>query len=213
MKKVFITIVLLTLAISSFAQEKDVTKFLGIPVDGTKAEMIAKLKEKGFTSTVRDKDILEGEFNGRDVEIMIGTNRDKVWRIIVADKVFSNESQIKTRFNNLCHQFDRNSNYYLLTLEQTISEDDDISYEMTVHSKNYNAVFYQKSAFDDNSNIDVENILKNDTLTEKEKQIKTLEFMNSAHKPVWFTIIESQGEYLIAIYYENRLNQADGEDL
>ncbi|MBR2007352.1 MAG: hypothetical protein IKA01_05195, partial [Alistipes sp.] len=101
MKKVFITIVLLTLAISSFAQEKDVTKFLGIPVDGTKAEMIAKLKEKGFTSTVRDKDILEGEFNGNEVEIMIGTNRDKVWRVIVYDKGYSNESQIKTRFNNL----------------------------------------------------------------------------------------------------------------
>ena len=32
------------MAITTFAQEKDVTKFLGIPVDGKKAEMIAKLK-------------------------------------------------------------------------------------------------------------------------------------------------------------------------
>ena len=33
---------------TSFAQN-DVTKFLGIPVDGTKTAMIQQLKEKGYT--------------------------------------------------------------------------------------------------------------------------------------------------------------------
>ena len=63
MKRLLSFVILLMTAVSSFAQEKDVTKFLGIPIDGTKAEMIAKLKEKGFTSSAYDREILEGEFN------------------------------------------------------------------------------------------------------------------------------------------------------
>ena len=45
-------------SISSYAQEKDVTKFLGIPIDGTKSEMIAKLKGKGFTQVNYDQNII-----------------------------------------------------------------------------------------------------------------------------------------------------------
>ena len=55
MKKLSMLVVLLTIAITTFAQEQDVTKFLGIPIDGTKAEMIAKLKEKGFTQVDYDE--------------------------------------------------------------------------------------------------------------------------------------------------------------
>ncbi len=60
MKRIFLLVVLLTTSISLFAQ-KDVTKFMGIPVDGLKPEMIQNLKEKGFVSSEDDKDILEGE--------------------------------------------------------------------------------------------------------------------------------------------------------
>ena len=48
MKKILSLAVLLAFSLAMYAQ-KDVTKFLGIPVDGTKSEMIKKLKEKGFT--------------------------------------------------------------------------------------------------------------------------------------------------------------------
>lgn len=64
----------LTLYTSMYAQ-KDVTKFLGIPVDGTKSEMIQKLKAKGFTYN-SVKDMLEGEFNGSEVQIAVVTNRE-----------------------------------------------------------------------------------------------------------------------------------------
>ena len=37
--------------------QKDVTKFLGIPVDGTKAEMKKKLQEKGFVFEAKPKEI------------------------------------------------------------------------------------------------------------------------------------------------------------
>lgn len=81
MKKLFTLTFLLLLSVAAWAQ-KDVTRFLGIPVDGTKSEMIRKLKEKGFRSSSYDSDILEGEFNGRDVSIHVATNNNKVYRIM-----------------------------------------------------------------------------------------------------------------------------------
>ena len=66
MKKLLcVTIALLcTAVLQAQEEEKDVTKFLGIPVDGYKPAMIEKLKAKGFTRSTWDKDALEGEFNG-----------------------------------------------------------------------------------------------------------------------------------------------------
>ena len=39
MKKIILMMIAMTISFASFAQNKDVTKFLGIPVDGTKTEM------------------------------------------------------------------------------------------------------------------------------------------------------------------------------
>ncbi|MDY5976799.1 MAG: hypothetical protein SPL81_00770, partial [Phocaeicola plebeius] len=79
MKRILLIAVVLVISISLFAQ-KDVTKFLGIPIDGFKPEMIQKLKEKGFASSASDKSILEGEFNGTQVSVHIATNNNKVCR-------------------------------------------------------------------------------------------------------------------------------------
>ena len=81
MKKILSIIVLFMISLTLFAQ-KDVTQFLGIPIDGFKPEMIKKLKEKGYVSSSFDKNILEGEFNGTQVNIHIATNNNKVCRII-----------------------------------------------------------------------------------------------------------------------------------
>lgn len=48
MKKVLLSFVLYCTSIVGMAQT-DVTKFLGIPVDGSKSEMMRKFKSKGFT--------------------------------------------------------------------------------------------------------------------------------------------------------------------
>ena len=84
MKKLLCAIIALLYAATMQAQEeeKDVTKFLGIPVDGYKPAMIEKLKAKGFTSTTWDKDVLEGEFNGTEVQVYVKTHNNKVCRII-----------------------------------------------------------------------------------------------------------------------------------
>ena len=184
----------LMLAMSMFAQ-KDVTKFLGIPVDGTKAEMIRKLKAKGFTSTAYDKDILEGEFNGQDVYIHVVTNNNKVYRIVVVDAYGVDETDIRIRYNNLCEQFSNNINY-MSGGDYSIPMGEDISYEMIVNNKRYDAIFFQK-AFNDSA-------------------ITTDEFLElSSKKVVWFSIREDimVGKYLIMIYYENLYNKANGQDL
>lgn len=108
--KNLLTVVMLFVFSTALYAQKDVTKFLGIPVDGTKTAMIQKLKDKGFTPSTWDKNILEGEFNGSDVNVHIVTNNNKVWRIMLADKITQDETGIKIRFNKLCRQFENNKN-------------------------------------------------------------------------------------------------------
>ena len=92
-----------TMTIAGFAQSNTI-KFLGIPVDGTKKEMIAKLQAKGYEYDSYS-DVLTGEFNGKDVNINIQTVNNKVWRVSVIDSNFSDETNIKIHFNNLYYQF------------------------------------------------------------------------------------------------------------
>lgn len=140
-KIVFALLMLLSLSLS--AQNEGVMKFLGIPIDGTKEEMISKIKEKGFTYDALN-DCLEGEFNGSDVNIFIGTNKGNVYRVFVADSKTISEAQIKIRYNNLVYQFEHNSKYRSAETDQYIDDDEDISYQMSVKNKYYDAVFFQK---------------------------------------------------------------------
>ncbi len=195
MRNLFVAIIALFVSVVSFAQN-DVTTFLGIPVDGTKSAMIQKLKAKGFTYDAT-LDILEGEFNGQSVEILIGTDNNKVYRICLIDQHETTESQIKIRFNTLCRQFEKNKKYLPVRDNQEISESEDISYEMLVHNKEYQAAFYQVGP------EGVESFYN-----------KSLEEMEQlSNKVVWFTISERYGKFVIAMYYDNYKNQANGEDL
>ena len=137
----FSFLMFLMLGVYAFAQ-KDVTQFLGIPVDGTKTEMVQKLKAKGFkyNSTY---DWLEGEFNGGKVTLRIVTYNNKVWRIVVSDKWATDEANIKIRFNNLCRQFAKNEKYLPLKGEPELLEEERIGYEMMVNNKRYESAYYQ----------------------------------------------------------------------
>ncbi len=209
----------------SVQAQKDVTQFLGIPVDGSKSEMIRKLKEKGYRNNPFNSDILEGEFNGSDVEILVATNNNKVCRIMVRDKNPSDERAIQIRFNRLCEQFEKNSKY--LSLEnKPIPDDEDISYEIIVNKKRYEAVFYQKPEID---TIALANELKSVLLskyTEKQLENPTEEMASeilkmsieyvmekSSKKSVWFMISNQLNRYYITMFYDNEYNRANGEDL
>jgi len=214
---------LLIFPLASYAQ-KDVTQFLDIPVDGYKPEMIEKLKSRGYTINRQSEDILDGEFNGTNVNIFIGTNNNKVWRIAILDEYPTDETNIKIRFNTLIQQF-LNNNRYSTQADSTISKyiipkDEDMSYEMTVNNKRYEAVFHQKSVkYDSLTNVK-DLLLAKDKLNEKEQEkVGDLiveifkESMNSMNKPVWFMIEEKYGKYRILMFYENEYNKANGSGL
>ena len=200
--------------------QQDVTKFLGIPVDGSKSEMIQKLKAKGYTSSPPDKDVLVGEFNGADVNIHVVTNNNKVYRIMICDVNNIDERAIQIRFNRLCEQFVNNSKYSSLPLEEyMIPDDEDISYEITVHKKRYEAVFYQKTdetfmakqieaAFPQYTKEQLAN-------PSEELRAEIVNFVTQyiSKKAVWFMINERLGKYCITMYYDNEYNNANGEDL
>ena len=224
----------LTFAFTQVYAQKDVTTFLGIPVDGTKSEMMTKLKAKGFIYDAK-LDILKGKFNGSDSYIGIQTNNNnKVWRIVVIDANPSSETGIKYRFNNLIDMFCKKKDKYVGgRTAKHIPEDEDISYEMTVHNKRYEASFYQTI---DSSLVDLETAknrlakavkqnfseeqLHNPTIEEKAEIDKFVEdelykqydeLLESKH--VWFMITEKYGEYSIFMYYENNYNNTIGDDL
>lgn len=222
MKKLILAAMMFLFATTAHAQ-KDVTKFLGIPVDGTKAEMIQKLKAKGFKSSDFDPEILVGEFNGQDVELSIVTDNNKVYRIMVADAKAKSETDIRIRFNNLCYQFEHNDNYIFFTEDQSIPQDEDISYEMTVKDKRYEAAYYQNPVMDStalvntmleliSSKYSIEQVA---TMTEEEQTKLQFDIAYDiiSKKSVWFMIRELYGEYYIFMFYDNEYNRANGEDL
>lgn len=173
---------LLILSINSFAQDKNrVTRFLGIPVDGTKAQMIQNLKAKGFMYN-SEMDFLTGEFNGRNVDVMVVTDNNKVWRIMLSDVQTSSATDIRIRFNTLCNQFERNKKYCFPNFQEvdyTIPEDEDLQYEILVHQKRYEASFWQGS-------------IKDSVELEKDILPETQEILNK----VWGNLTQEQIQQL-----------------
>ncbi len=222
MKKSLFIAMLLALPITISAQQ-DVTQFLGIPIDGSKTEMIKKLKAKGFRNNPYLKDCLVGEFNGINVNVYIVTNNDKVYRIMVCDANNIDERSIQIRFNKLCEQFENNPKYISLSENQTIPEKEDISYEMTVNNKRYEATFFQKPTTDSITIKKDVNTFLSSKYTEEELEnptedielhaIKYIINKYYSKKSVWFMISSSMGKYYIAMYYDNEYNRANGEDL
>lgn len=229
MKRLLFIVLAMIATITSFAQQKDVTSFLGIPVDGTVLSMKQKLVSKGFVpKKVGTNEFLEGEFNGTDVRVYIVTNNNKVCRIMVADNNTVDEAQIKIRFNNLVSQFVNNKRYISLD-KYTLSDEEDISYEMTVHNKSYEALFYQVPNMEKADTLALQKKVLSELLSKyTEAELKnpseeiTKEIQNTAikigtelmlMKPVWFKIVRVNGEYYICMFYDNEYNRSHGEDL
>lgn len=139
MKRFIFTILLTVCTLVSFAQEGGPLKFLGIPIDGTKEAMIFKLKGKGFRYNSYTEE-LSGQFNGKDVSVYIHTNHNLVDRIYVAFPS-TDEYSIKYEYNRLFNQLSNTGKYMNLSLSSEIPADEDISYEMTVNHKRYEASF------------------------------------------------------------------------
>ena len=148
---------------------------------------------------------------------------------MVRDVTSSSESDIRIRFNTLCRQIENNKKYQSLSSESyIIPEDENISYEMSVNKKRYQASYFQIPE----GGIDSTTIMKEtqsfifskysqeqlSSLTEEQTQelmTEVLLYMTEKfyNRSVWFMIDEMYGDYYILLYYDNGYNQADGEDL
>lgn len=136
-------LLIMLLFIASLTIQAQTTTFLGIPVDGTKTEMIKKLKEKGFEQKAGEE-WLTGEFNGVDVHVGVVTNNNKVYRVYVLDAYPSSEGNIIIRYNQLVAQFQNNARYTTKDITEIPDDEDfDLSYELVVHNKRYQAAFIQ----------------------------------------------------------------------
>ena len=191
MKRIALLFCMLVLSVALYAQQ-EVTKFMGIPVDGTKSEMITKLKAKGFT-WYPAKDYLTGLFNGRDVTLYIYVNGNKVWRVAVlyADEM-DNINTINT-YNHLLSLFENNGKYYSQRDNQAIEEGTDLHDEIRYHNKQFECLFLQQPQTISKDEVD-----------------------SMGERRVWMTIILDERAYNkfgIILFYENGYNEANGEDL
>ena len=140
MKKIILSLILSVMTLAAIAQNDNTIKFLGIPVDGNKKEMISKLQAKGYEYD-SSSDALFGEFNGTNVFISVQTVNNRVWRIAIVDaNMSSDETNIRIRYNRLFEQLSNNDKYEVAD-GSILDDDEDISYEMTVHDKRYDAAF------------------------------------------------------------------------
>ena len=176
----FTLLMLLTLSLNAQV------KFLGIPVDGPRSEMIHNLTQKGYIFN-NYKDYLMGEFNGNDVFIHVIEYKGKVGRIIVEDAKPSNETDIIFKYNNLIEQFENNGKY--IGENSRINQKESIGFEMSRNHNRYEAVFYQKSL---------------------DEELNESELHN---RKVWFMMQMANQGYKILIYYDNVSNIPNGEDL
>ena len=137
MKRILLLIAFISLTIEGFAQ--NTIKFLGIPIEGTKKEMISKLQAKGYEYNSY-ADVLTGEFNGCDVSISVQTVNNRVWRLVVIDQNNTDATNIKIRFNKLHDQFSNNGKYFPASGGK-LTDDDDIAYDIKVNKKRFEASF------------------------------------------------------------------------
>ena len=238
MKRIFIMLIVAMLSFSVDAQnlsskevseayakaiKSDVTTFLGIPVDGTVSSMKQKLIAKGFK---QDSKMLRGKFNGQDVYLSIGANKGKVWRVAVVNIIPYSEAQIRPQYNNLVRQFKNSTKYdNMEEYDPTIDESEDISHEMLVNNKEYEANFYQKSRIEGDSikwkeqlKLSLLKEVPNATVENIEAYWKVMfelgKLIGKMEKHVWFKIDRnSYDSYSILIFYDNEYNKPNGEDL
>ena len=232
MKKLLSFIIgILIMCSTVFGQSESTLKFLGIPVDGSKSEMVEVLKSKGFEYD-SESDFLIGDFNGRESHIGIVENHDKVYRVVVFDANTYDAGEIRIRFNNLIHQFENNDKYFYIFPNNIIPEDEDIHYEILVNKKQYIAEFMYNPLYGNN---ELRDRLINEAVEESKENIKDekdiefysdkdnydklissivgLKVIQMSNSSIWFKIFEHYGKYYIGLYYDNLLNAPNGEDL
>lgn len=192
------------------------------------------MRSKGF-SYDNYSESYKGKFNGKEVDVYISTNNGNIDRVYVSFPTTRNVSSIINEYNILLGQFKNNDKYLELQKNPQIPESENLSYEMSVNNKRYEATFYFKAEKD---TLALQQEFLSQFTEEEIEIIRTMDFndlnitdpkkkelfgrvLNFAYESetknltgsVWFMIHESYGKYNIGLYYDNLNNRPNGEDL
>lgn len=236
MKKILTTLLLVILSFVAVAQTNTIT-FLGIPVDGSKSVIEQRLrKEKGFfyeNDLYEEAGFLSGNFNGYRVRVAVYDYNGLVRRVAVILPDVS-ETQVKIQYNNLFNQLKNNEKYLYRETDCSgeLSEEEDISYEISVNDKQYQNVFFYppwgtlnefikslKEAENPQDVLEEERFADLVKSSFKDGELdgasSVLWAMNNSEGKVWYTIgkATNYGQYHIIIFYDNIKNEPNGEDL
>lgn len=201
------------------AQPKtEVITFMGIPIDGSKRVFVQELRKKGFKYDNSGK-LLEGQFNGKKVKVVVTTNKNKVDRVYVMFPS-NRASIIKSEYNILLDQLTRNDKYMRL-VDTPIPDEEDIAYEISSNGKRYYAAFYAKPSNFADIKDDLLRTFLGLKISQEDLGMSSEErtakwYSDNMLGTVWFTIFpysSSSDEYYIGLFYDNEKNRPHGEDL
>ena len=194
--------------------------FVGVPIGGTKSQMIKALETKGFE--VDYKEEMTGMFNGEEVTVKISTNRGIVDRILVEYPVHFNVNDNRIKYNMLLSRFNRNAKYVSVNPRTEIPADEEIFWKLNANSKYYDAVyFYLQKGIDAGQWVDrfkkefqkqYNKPLTGLSYEEMEESLFCLpkDISDAVCGVVWFTMVNIS---CISINYINFKNRPRGEDL
>ena len=206
-KRKLVVTLLMFMTLTLNAQD-NVMKFMGIPINGTKAEMISKLEAKGFApeqieidlenaqnevirlggeiseGRVRERDgeyFLHGYFDGKRCKVVISSYNNKVYQIMVVIEDAYNELNGKIQFNLYVDQLNKK---YTNPLDYDFSID--LERDLSAPYDNNIRAFFT-AAYDEN---------------DKPHGMVALELSHPRYK-----------EFYIALRYYNADNMPNGDDL
>ena len=221
MKRFFRLLSLVFFSIASFAQNNGTLEFLGIPIDGPIEQMYDALGEKGFEK-VWYSDYMTGVFNGENVHVYFSTNHGIVDKVRVEYPYYSEENEVRVKYNVLLSRFNRNAKYICVIPHAEVSSDENIRGEVSLNSKSYEAIyFYLNPGLDGKAWVEG---FKQEYLRRYKKPLEGLsyeemeealfclpaEVSDAVIGVVWFTIVNANW---ININYVNFRNRPRGEDL
>ena len=204
-KLLFTLLMLLTLSLN--AQDINVIKFMGIPIDGPKSEMISKLEEKGFVTVegirrienaeqelerlggevtggkMRENDqeyFMDGYFDGKGCKIIIMPYNKKVYQVMVVFNEAYSEINAKIQFNLYVEQLSKKYTLFYNFANDILDKDMEMPFDNPIK-----AVF--TTANDE---------------SDKPHGMITLEMSHPRYK-----------EFYLAFRYYNMDNMPNGEDL
>ena len=196
-------------------------KFMGIPIDGSKDDMVAALMEKGFKQDWGDE-YLTGIFNGENVKVFISTNHGIVDRIRVVYPSTNDSNDTRVKFNTLLSKMNRNAKYVSVSPRPEIPAGESVGLISYGDSKHYDTAYFflmpdadqaqWKGEFNAAYKKKYTKPVKDLSYDELEEVLFCLptRIRSAISGIVWLAITNVDH---INIYYDNLQNRPRGEDL